>query len=119
MAKGDYKLALIDATKALDMFNEVNDVTRAADTNKLLGDLESLQANYNESYNYYLNAINVYKEQNDVQNCGDYRGINLLSHTMRIWERIIDGKLRAEVEVSKELFVFIPGQERQQIQYLF
>ena len=66
MAKGDYKLALIDATKALDMFNEVNDVTRAADTNKLLGDLESLQANYNESYNYYLNAIKVYKEQNDI-----------------------------------------------------
>ena len=66
MAKGDYKLALIDATKALDMFNEVNDVTRAADTNKLLGDLESLQGNYNESYNYYLNAIKVYKEQNDI-----------------------------------------------------
>lgn len=66
MAKGNYKLALIDATKALNMFNEVNDETRAADTNKLLGDLESLQANYNESYNYYLNAINVYKEQNDV-----------------------------------------------------
>jgi len=66
MAKGDYKLALINATKALDMLNEVNDVTRAADTNKLLGDLESLQENYNESYNYYLNAINVYKEQNDV-----------------------------------------------------
>ena len=35
----------------------------------------------------------VYKEKGDIQDCGNYRGIKLMSHTMKIWERIIDGRL--------------------------
>ena len=39
--------------------------------------------------------IPIYKEKGDIQDCGNYRGIKLMSHTMKIWERIIDRRLKA------------------------
>ena len=30
--------------------------------------------------------ILLYKNKGDIQNCNDYKGIKLLSHTMKIWE---------------------------------
>ena len=32
-----------------------------------------------------------------------------MSHTMKIWERIIEARLRDRVEISKEQYEFIPG----------
>ena len=32
--------------------------------------------------------IPIYKNKGDAQCCGNYRGIKLMSHTMKIWERI-------------------------------
>uniref|UniRef100_A0A914X850 Endonuclease/exonuclease/phosphatase domain-containing protein n=1 Tax=Plectus sambesii TaxID=2011161 RepID=A0A914X850_9BILA len=32
----------------------------------------------------------IYKKKGDVQQCSNYRGIKLLSHTMKLWERVID-----------------------------
>ena len=41
--------------------------------------------------------IPIYKEKGDIiQDCGNYRGIKLMSHTMKIWERIIERRLREE-----------------------
>ena len=53
--------------------------------------------------------VPIYKEKGDVQECQNYRGIKLLSHTMKIWERIVDKRLRGEVEVAEEQFGFMPG----------
>ena len=36
----------------------------------------------------------IFKEKGDIQDCGNYRGIKMISHTMKIWERIIDRRLR-------------------------
>ena len=33
--------------------------------------------------------IPIYKNKGDAQCCGNYRGIKLMSHTMKVWERII------------------------------
>ena len=33
--------------------------------------------------------ISIYKNKRDAQCCGNYRGIKLMSHTMKVWERII------------------------------
>ena len=52
--------------------------------------------------------ISIYKNKGDVQSCGNYRGIKLLSHTMKIWERLIDKRIRAEVVISDEQFGFMP-----------
>ncbi|KAE8681859.1 Detected protein of unknown function [Hibiscus syriacus] len=39
-------------------------------------------------------VIPIYKNKGDPQRCGNYRGIKLLSHTMKIWERVIEARLR-------------------------
>ena len=45
--------------------------------------------------------IPIYKNKGDTQCCGNYRGIKLMSHTMKVWERIIEARLRDRVEISK------------------
>ena len=54
--------------------------------------------------------VPIYKNKGDIQNCGNYRGIKLISHTMKIWEKVIDRRLRSEVSISPEQFGFIPGE---------
>ena len=53
--------------------------------------------------------VPIYKEKGDVQECQNYLGIKLLSHTMKIWEHIVDKRVRGEVEVTEEQFGFMPG----------
>jgi len=54
-------------------------------------------------------VIPLYKDKGDVQNCKIYRRIKLLSHTMKLWERVIEGRLRKEVSISDNQFGFILG----------
>ena len=44
--------------------------------------------------------IPIYKNKEDAQYCGNYTGIKLMSHTMKVWERIIEARLRKRVEIS-------------------
>ena len=44
--------------------------------------------------------IPIYKNKDDAQCCGNYRGIKLMSHTMKVRERIIEARLRDRVEIS-------------------
>ena len=53
--------------------------------------------------------IPIFKGKGDVQNCGNYRGIKLMSHTLKILERMIDGRLRDEVVIGKEQLGFMRG----------
>ena len=53
--------------------------------------------------------IPIYKGKGDVLDCSNYRGIKLLSHTFKIWERIIDGRLRGLVDISDIQQGFMPG----------
>ena len=55
--------------------------------------------------------IPIYKNKGDAQCCGNYRGIKLLSHTRKVWERIIKARLRDRVEISKQQYGFMPGKE--------
>ena len=50
--------------------------------------------------------ILIYKNKGVAQ-C--YRGIKLMSHTMKVWERIIKTRLRDRVEISKQQYGFMPG----------
>ena len=49
------------------------------------------------------------KDKGDVQDCNNYRGIKLLSHTMKLWETVIEGRLRKKISISKNQFDFMPG----------
>ena len=53
--------------------------------------------------------VPIFKEKGNIQDCGNYRGIKMISHTMKIWERIIDRRLREETSIGKEQFGFMPG----------
>ena len=55
--------------------------------------------------------IPIYKNKRDEQCCRNYRGIKLMSHTMKVWERIIKARLRDGVEISKHQYEFMPGKE--------
>ena len=53
--------------------------------------------------------ILIYKGKGDIQECGNYRGIKFISHTMKIWEKIIERRLRVEKTIGDEQFGFMPG----------
>ena len=44
--------------------------------------------------------VPIFKEKGDIQDCGNYRGIKMISHTMKIWERIINRRLREETSIG-------------------
>ena len=53
--------------------------------------------------------IPIFKNKGDIQDCGNYRGIKLTSHTLKLWERIVDQRLRSTVEISEQQFGFMPN----------
>ena len=52
--------------------------------------------------------IPIYKNKGYAQCCGNYRGIKLMSYTMKVWEKIIEARLRDKVEISKQQYAFMP-----------
>ncbi|KAK4347380.1 hypothetical protein RND71_033719 [Anisodus tanguticus] len=38
--------------------------------------------------------IPLYKNKGDIQSCNNYRGIKPLSHTMKVWERVVEMRAR-------------------------
>ena len=52
--------------------------------------------------------VPMFKNKGDAQNCGNYRGIKLMSHTMKLWERVVEARLRAEVNVCEQQCGFMP-----------
>ncbi|KAM1110894.1 hypothetical protein ACFX19_010231 [Malus domestica] len=62
--------------------------------------------------------VPIYKNKGDVQNCMNYRGIKLMSHTMKLWERVIEHRLRQETLVSDNQFEFMPGHSTMEAIYL-
>ncbi|KAK1661097.1 hypothetical protein QYE76_049256 [Lolium multiflorum] len=51
----------------------------------------------------------IFKNKRDIQSYNNYQGIKLMSHTMKLWERIIDHRLRRVTNVTKNQFGFMPG----------
>ncbi|GJV65767.1 retrovirus-related pol polyprotein LINE-1 [Tanacetum coccineum] len=53
-------------------------------------------------------VIPIFKNKGNPQVCSNYRGIKLFGHTMKLWERVIERRLRTETLVSKNQFGFMP-----------
>ena len=53
--------------------------------------------------------VPLYKVKGDIKKCGNYRGINLSSHIMKLWERIIEARINKEVTTAEQQFGFMPG----------
>jgi len=54
-------------------------------------------------------VITVYKGKGDALDCGSYRGIKLLDHAMKVFERIIEKRLRTRVKLDEMQFGFRSG----------
>ena len=53
--------------------------------------------------------IPIFKNKGDIQDCGNCRGIKLMSQTLKMWERVIEKGIRETVEKSDNQFGFMPG----------
>ena len=53
--------------------------------------------------------IPIFKNKGDILECNNYRGIKLMSHFMKLWERIIEVRLREIVNIRENQFGFRPG----------
>ncbi|XP_017250767.2 uncharacterized protein LOC108221396 [Daucus carota subsp. sativus] len=60
----------------------------------------------------------IYKNKGDAQSCSNYLGIKLLSHTMKLWERVIECRVRRIVTISANQFGFMPGRSTIEVIYL-
>ncbi|GJZ48687.1 methylcrotonoyl-CoA carboxylase subunit alpha [Tanacetum coccineum] len=60
-------------------------------------------------------VIPIYKNKGDAQTYSNYRGIKLLSHTMKLWERVIERRVRRETEVLENQFGFMPGRSSMEV----
>ena len=52
--------------------------------------------------------ITIFKTNGDMQSCSNYRGIKLMSHTMKLWERVMEARRRTEVSICEQQYGFMP-----------
>ena len=62
--------------------------------------------------------VPLYKNKRDIQSCTNYRGIKLMCHTMKLWERVIEQRLRHETTILENQFGFMPGRSTMEAIYL-
>ena len=80
------------------------DVDKLLDLHQKIFEQEKMPEEWRESV-----IVPIFKENGGIQDCGNYRGIKMISHTMKIWERIVDRRLREETSIGEEQFGFMPG----------
>ncbi|KAK3543950.1 hypothetical protein QTP70_031858, partial [Hemibagrus guttatus] len=52
--------------------------------------------------------VPIFKYKGDMQSCSNYRGIKLMSHTMKLWGRVVEARLRKVVEICEQQYDFMP-----------
>ena len=51
--------------------------------------------------------VPLYKNKGDIQDYSNYRGIKLINHTMKLWERVIEYRLREHAKIAENQFGFM------------
>ena len=51
--------------------------------------------------------MSLHKNKGDIQKCSNYRGIKLMNHTMKFWERVIEHRLRYHAKIVENQFGFM------------
>jgi len=54
-------------------------------------------------------VLPVYKGKGDPMECGSYRGIKLLEHTMKVTKRIFEDRIRQQIDIDDMQFGFRKG----------
>ena len=71
--------------------------------NKIIRD-EKVPAEWRKS-----TLIPIFKNKGVIMCCGNYRGIKLMCYSMKLYERIIENRLRNVVNISEHQFGFMKG----------
>ena len=53
--------------------------------------------------------VNCFKGKGDALECGNYRGLKLLDHVMKVFERVIEKLIWEKVDIDAMQFGFMPG----------
>ena len=53
--------------------------------------------------------VPIYKNKDDIQSCNNYRGIKLMSQTIKLWKRGFEHHLRRITSMSEKEFGFMPS----------
>jgi hypothetical protein len=62
--------------------------------------------------------VPIFKNNGDIQSCTNYRGIKLMSHTMKLCERVIKHRLRGITHITMNQFGFMPGRSTMEAIFL-
>ena len=54
-------------------------------------------------------TVPIYKGKGDALECGKYRGIRLLEHGMKLFEKLLEERWRKLIKVDSQQFGFCPG----------
>ena len=54
-------------------------------------------------------TVPLYKGKGDPLQCGNYRGLRLLEHGMKLWEKVLCERLKMVTNVDESQFGFTPG----------
>ena len=46
-------------------------------------------------------TVVVYKSKGDALDCGKYKGIRLLEHNMKVWEKVLEARLREMITINE------------------
>ena len=52
--------------------------------------------------------VPLYKGKEDIKEFGNYRGIKLISHSMKLRERVIETRIRKKATIAEQQFGFMP-----------
>src|SRR6266540_1175611 len=62
--------------------------------------------------------VPIFKNKGDIQSYPNYRGIKLMSHMMKLWERVIEHRLRRVTSVTQKQFGIMPGRSTMEAIFL-
>jgi len=90
----------------VDLFKKLEDmgVDMVCDLLNKIWREERIPSEWEES-----EVVPIYKQKGDPLDCANYRGIKLLEHLMKLFERIIDLRLRKMAKIDNMQFGFTQG----------
>ena len=50
--------------------------------------------------------VPIFKNKGEIQSCTNYRSIKLMSHTMKLWERVIGQRLKKNKCIKKSVLLY-------------
>ena len=53
--------------------------------------------------------VPIYKGKGDILECNNYRGIKLMCHPMKLWERLVEARLRQITSIDNTQYGVRPG----------